>query len=145
MTKKEDFIIRDYCKDDYQELMELWESTGVGNAKRGDNPDIIEKTLQQGGKLILLEEIKSKNIIGSSWLTSDCRRIYLHHFAIRKDFQGQKLSKLLLDDSLKFAREQKLQIKLEVHKENVKALKLYTKAGFKYLGDYLVYIIRDIG
>jgi ribosomal protein S18 acetylase RimI-like enzyme len=37
-----------------------------------------------------------------------------------------------------------MHIKLEVHKDNVKALGLYKKAGFGYLGDYHVYIIRDI-
>jgi len=138
------FKIRDYTYTDYHSLMELWDITGVGNAKRGDYPEIIEQTLTIGGKLILLTEEKSDKIIGSSWLTLDGRRIYLHHFAISPEYQGKKLSKLLLEESLKFAREKKLQIKLEVHKDNVTAINLYTKAGFKYLGDYMVYIIRDI-
>jgi ribosomal protein S18 acetylase RimI-like enzyme len=50
----------------------------------------------------------------------------------------------LLDASLKLAKSFGMQIKLEVHKENSKAIGLYTKAGFTYLGDYDVYIIRNI-
>ncbi len=34
-------------------------------------------------------------------------------------------------------------VKLEVHRSNKRAIELYKKAGFSYLGDYDVYIIRD--
>jgi ribosomal protein S18 acetylase RimI-like enzyme len=37
-----------------------------------------------------------------------------------------------------------LQIKLEVHQSNERAINFYKKAGFKRLGDYDVYIIRDL-
>jgi ribosomal protein S18 acetylase RimI-like enzyme len=36
------------------------------------------------------------------------------------------------------------QVKLEVHSTNLKAINLYKKFGFKHLGEYNVYIIRDI-
>ncbi len=36
------------------------------------------------------------------------------------------------------------QVKLEVHRSNNVAVELYRKAGFEFLGDYDVYIIRDI-
>jgi ribosomal protein S18 acetylase RimI-like enzyme len=83
-------------------------------------------------------------IIGTSWLTVDGRRTYIHHFGIHTEYQGNGLSKMLLDASLKLAKSLGMQVKLEVHKENAKAIGLYKKAGFNYLGDYLVYIIRDI-
>jgi hypothetical protein len=35
-------------------------------------------------------------------------------------------------------------IKLEVHRENAKAIGLYRRAGFVRLGDYDVYIVRDV-
>jgi ribosomal protein S18 acetylase RimI-like enzyme len=54
------------------------------------------------------------------------------------------LASILLGESLKLAKTYGMQIKLEVHKDNARALGLYTKAGFTYLGDYLVFIIRDI-
>jgi ribosomal protein S18 acetylase RimI-like enzyme len=89
-------------------------------------------------------EKNSDAIVGTSWLTVDGRRTYLHHFGINSDYQGNGLSKILLDASLKLAKTYGMQIKLEVHNDNVKALGLYKKAGFTYLGDYHVYIIRDI-
>jgi ribosomal protein S18 acetylase RimI-like enzyme len=138
------FFIREYTDSDYQELVSLWESLDLGGAHRGDNEQIIRQTILIGGKLLLLIESISGSIVGTSWLTTDGRRTYIHHFGIHTIHQGKGLSKILLDASLKLAKTFGMQIKLEVHKNNVRALGLYKKAGFAYLGDYHVYIIRDI-
>lgn len=138
----EDYIIRDYRESDYQALIRLWEKTGLGSANRGDDALVISKTLQHGGKLLLIERSSDSSIIGSSWLTNDSRRLYLHHFGISPGCQGQGLAKPLLKASVDWARSQKMQLKIEVHRENKVAINLYTKAGFSYLGDYDVYIIR---
>lgn len=138
----EDFIIRDYCENDYPALLNLWESTGLGGAQRGDDAEVIRRTLQAGGKLFLLEKSSDHGIIGSSWLTNDGRRIYLHHFGISPGSQGQGLAKPLLKASVDYARSLNLQLKIEVHRQNTIALNLYKKFGFNYLGDYDVYIIR---
>ena len=138
------FFIREYTEGDYPEMIRLWESLGLGGAHRGDDENIIRKTIQMGGQLLLLINPASGAIIGTSWLTVDGRRTYLHHFGIHADYQGKGFSKTLLDASLKLAKSYGMQVKLEVHTNNAKALGLYKKAGFSYLGDYQVYIIRDI-
>lgn len=138
----EDFIIRDYTEYDYPALISLWESTGLGSAQRGDDADVIQKTLKSGGKLLLLERRSDSGIIGSSWLTNDGRRIYLHHFGISPKNQGHGFAGPLLKASVDYARSLNLQIKIEVHRQNKVALNLYKKFGFNYLGDYDVYIIR---
>jgi ribosomal protein S18 acetylase RimI-like enzyme len=137
------FIIREYQKGDFDEIMRLWVETGLGNHERGDDEKIIEESIRLGGSMLVLEEKEKKRIIGTSWMTFDGRRIHLHHFGILPELQGKGLSKILLDDSLKFVKEKGCQVKLEVHTTNIKAINLYKKAGFKYLGDYDIYIIRD--
>jgi ribosomal protein S18 acetylase RimI-like enzyme len=139
-----EFFIREYTVDDYPEMISLWESLGLGGAHRGDDEIIIQRTIEMGGKLLLMFDKDTDLLIGTSWLTVDGRRTYLHHFGIHADYQGRKMADYLLEASLKFAKSTGLQIKLEVHKNNEKALGLYQKAGFTYLGDYHVYIIRDI-
>ena len=136
-------FIRDYRPEDFAEVEKLWIETGMGSPARGDDQQTIQRTLENGGKLFILEETSSGRIIGTSWLTDDGRRIYLHHFGILPTYQGKGLSELLLKVSLDFAVEAGRQIKIEVHNSNNKAKNLYTKAGFAYLGDYDVYIIRD--
>jgi ribosomal protein S18 acetylase RimI-like enzyme len=138
------FSIREYTDSDYAEMIRLWEKLGIGGAYRGDDNLVIRRTIQMGGQILMMIEEESGTIVGTSWLTVDGRRTYLHHFGIHTDFQGNGLAKILLDASLKLAKTYGMQIKLEVHKENLKALGLYLKAGFTYLGDYQVYIIRDI-
>jgi ribosomal protein S18 acetylase RimI-like enzyme len=139
-----DFFIREYVDSDYAEMIRLWESLNLGGIQRGDDQLVIRRTIQMGGQLLLMIEKTSDSIVGTSWLTVDGRRTYLHHFGIQTDYQGQGLAKILLDASLKLAKTFGMQIKLEVHKENSKALGLYKSVGFTYLGDYQVYIIRDI-
>ena len=138
----ENFIIRDYLESDYPALINLWESTGLGGAHRGDDAGVIRKTFEAGGKLLILETESDATLAGSSWLTNDGRRIYLHHFGILPPLQGKGLAKQLLAASIDFAKQKELQLKIEVHRQNRVAIALYTKYGFSYLGDYDIYIIR---
>lgn len=138
------YEIRDFKPGDYEQMLAMWELTGLGNAARGDDLEIIEQTIKIGGKLLIMIQKESSKLVGSSWMTSDGRRLYIHHFGIHPDFQGRGLSHQLMEASMKFAKELGQQVKLEVHTTNTRAINLYKKYGFKYLGDYHVYIIREI-
>lgn len=135
--------IRDYSHGDFDEIAQLWSDTGMGGSARGDSAETIERTLHSGGKLFILENTETKEVIGTSWLTHDHRRIYMHHFGIKPAYQGKGFAHILLKSSIDFSRKSGMQLKLEVHRDNLKAIQLYKKAGFNYLGDYEVYIIRD--
>ncbi len=138
------FILRDYQKNDYQKINELWQTTGLGGSHRGDDDKIIAHSLEIGGRLIVIENTETGEIIGSSWMTFDGRRIHLHHIGVKPEFQNQGLGKLLTKESLKHAKTKGYQIKLEVHQSNKKAIEIYKKLGFAFLGDYDVYIVRDL-
>lgn len=138
------FKVRKYEDADYNQICELWEKTDMGGAYRGDTPEIIRETIKKDGVLFVLIDSSNDKLIGSSWITNDGRRLHLHHFSILPDYQGKGLSHLLMDTTLKFAKEKNLQIKLEVHQQNNVAIDLYKKYGFAYLGDYDLYIIRDL-
>ncbi|PKP19956.1 MAG: hypothetical protein CVU05_10095 [Bacteroidetes bacterium HGW-Bacteroidetes-21] len=142
--KFNNILLRDFKPEDYPQVIDLWLATGLGGAQRGDNLEVITRTLAHGGKLIILTDTISDKIIGTSWLTNDFRRIYLHHFCIDPAFQGKGLSHPLVIASVDYARLCGLQIKLEVHKDNTKAIELYKKHNFSFLGDYMVYIIRNL-
>jgi len=89
-------------------------------------------------------EKKTKKICGTAWMTYDGRWIHLHHFGIFPGFQGKGLSKSLLKEALEFGKTKGCQVKIEVHQTNYKAISLFKKAGFSYLGDYDVYISSDL-
>jgi len=137
-------IIRKYRKGDFDGILRVWIQTDLGNPERGDDEKTIEESIKLGGSLLIMEEISTGMITGTSWMTFDGRRVHLHHFGLLPEFQGKGISKLLLNESLKLIKEKGFQVKLEVHKTNTKAINLYKKAGFEYLGDYDVYIIRNV-
>lgn len=138
------FIIREYSNGDFEGVSHLWAVTKIGNPMRGDDEKTIENSIRLGGSIIVLEEKKTGKIGGTSWMTFDGRRIHLHHFGILPEFQGNGLSKILIKKSFDFVKKKGYQVKLEVHKTNKRAINLYKKSGFQSLGDYEVYIIRDI-
>jgi ribosomal protein S18 acetylase RimI-like enzyme len=105
---------------------------------------MIMDSVSLGGRMLILEEKKSAKICGTSWMTFDGRRIHLHHFGILPDYQGKGLANILLEESMKFVKSMGYQVKLEVLNSNIKAINLYKKFGFTRLGDYDVYIFRDI-
>jgi len=135
--------IRNYRHGDFEGIMNVWTATDMGRPERGDNAGTIEKSLALGGCMLVMTDDKTDKIIGTSWITYDGRRLYLHHFGILPEYQGRGLSKELLNESLSFVKRTGVQVKLEVHRKNNIALKLYKKSGFEYLGDYDVYIIRN--
>ncbi|MHC1774614.1 MAG: N-acetyltransferase family protein [Lentimicrobium sp.] len=139
----EGFVIRDFTSDDFRAVEKFWNENGLGGLHRGDSLKIIEDSLNAGGHLILMLDAKGI-IAGTSWMTNDRRRTYLHHFGIAKTWRGNGLAKILLEKSLQLAVKDGFQIKIEVHRENLVALNLYKEAGFSYLGDYDVYMIRDL-
>jgi ribosomal protein S18 acetylase RimI-like enzyme len=137
--------IREYHKGDFNAIMNLWMATGLSRPERGDDEATVERSIEMGGRmLVMCTEDPAQKIIGTSWMTFDGRRLHLHHFGIDPAFQGQGLAKGLLRESLRFVKEKGNQVKLEVHRSNNVAVELYRKAGFEFLGDYDVYIIRDI-
>ncbi|MBW6489574.1 MAG: GNAT family N-acetyltransferase [Lentimicrobium sp.] len=143
MSSETGCYLRDYLHSDYEEVNNFWNENGLGGKHRGDDAEVIEQTLINGGHLLLLCNETGK-IIGTSWLTNDKRRTYLHHFGIDLQYRGRGLSKMLLSASLIKAKKDGYQIKIEVHHQNEVALRLYKTSGFKPLGEYDVFIIRDL-
>ena len=90
-----------------------------------------------------MEEPAGGQIVGTSWMTYDGRRLHLHHFAIRPSHQGKGLGKTLALESLEHARERSCPVKLEVHDENRVAVHLYKSLGFVAFEDYHVYMILE--
>lgn len=139
-----EFPISEFREEDYDEIIGFWEQTDMGNPQRGDSLNTIKRTIEVGGCLFVMKNKASGKICGTSWLTTDGRRTFLHHFGILPEFQGNGLSKVLMERSLMFVKDKGHQVKLEVHSANTRAINLYKKFGFVHLGEYNVYIIRDI-
>ncbi len=135
-------VIRDFMEEDYPQVMEVWNATELGGAQRGDDLQTILRSIELGGKMLVACTPEGR-IVGTSWMTCDGRRMHLHHVGVLPVYQRQGIGRLLSEHSIRFAREQNTQVKLEVHRTNTGAADLYRNLGFAYLGDYDVYILRS--
>ena len=133
--------IREFLAADEPAVREVWLETGMASPQRADTLATIERTIAAGGRLLVLEADGA--LVGTSWLTVDGRRTYLHHFGVRPSHQRRGLGRRLLEETLAVARVIGLQVKLEVHRDNAAAVALYRQAGFLRLGDYDIYLLRD--
>lgn len=136
--------IRVYSPEDHHDLMAFWKENGLTYPERGDNLQTIQESIDEhGGKLLVMIDSRKGDIIGSSWMTCDGRRIFLHHFGIREDFRGCGLGRLLMKKSMEYVREKGLQLKLEVHRDNLAAKKIYEGYDFEIFRKYEIYMLRD--
>jgi len=138
-------IIREYRPSDFLQVEALWKETGIYTLERGDTNEIIQRCNARGGKFLVMEDSVTEQLTGTSWMTFDGRRVYLHHFAISPSLQGRGLGRNLALESLEFAREMGYPLKLEVHRENLPAINLYKSLGFFAFEDYDVFMILDPG
>ena len=136
-------VIRDYRESDYDSLTELWHDTELAQPERRDDEESIKRCNKLGGRLLVMEDVTTGRIIGSSWMTWDGRRIYLHHFGIHPNWQNLGLGTKLAEVSLEWISSMGRQVKMEVHKKNKAAIQLYKKLGFFAFKDYNIYMIRE--
>jgi len=136
-------IIKDtFNKEIFDQISELWMSTGVGNPQRGDNFEVVNITLNNKGKILTAWE--NDRLVGTCWLTSDNRRLYLHHMAVHPDLQNKKIGHSLMQEAIKYGKACQLQMKLEVNEQNPMAIHLYKKYGFNFIEHYIPMIKREI-
>ena len=136
--------IRDYHPEDYPVIESLWKKTGIYTVERCDSAELILRCNEAGGKFLVLEESSTGQVMGTSWMTWDGRRLYLHHFAIDPRLQGKGFGRRLALESLAFARKMNCPVKLEVHQKNIPAVNLYRSLGFEVFQDYDIYMILDL-
>ncbi|MDZ4121128.1 MAG: GNAT family N-acetyltransferase, partial [Candidatus Cloacimonadaceae bacterium] len=126
----------------YASLTELWMACGVGNPARGDSFEAVKHSLENGGVILLAFEDGAA--AGTVWLTHDFRRLYIHHMGVMPGQQNRGIGKALLDEALQVCRELGYQAKLEVHRDNPAAIRLYQSSGFEALDGYITMINRSI-
>ena len=61
--------------------------------------------------------------------------VYIHRIATNPEFRGHHLVQTVIDWTVKYARENHLQyVRLDTLDENTGLIKVYTSAGFEFLG-----------
>lgn len=136
--------VREYVNQDAESIFILWNHLAMNDEERRDSPEVIRQTLTRcEGKLYLAEEIKTKRIIGTAWITCDGRRMHLHHYGVHADFRNKGIGTQLLNTCVEYSKTSGYQLRLEVHKSNLIAKRIYHKFGFKLYHDYDIFVLRE--
>lgn len=72
------------------------------------------------------------NYIEGKWL-QDGKYIVVHRIAIRDDYKGKGLAKIILDETLKLFSNMP-SIRMDTHEDNLSMQRFLAKYGFKYCG-----------
>ena len=132
---------RDFNEKIFEDICHIWTITGVGKPERGDDFDQVIRTLNQDGFIITVHS--DNKCVGTCWITSDNRRLYLHHMAVLPEYQGKGFGNALMTEACRIASEKQMQMKLEVDEANTSAVHLYRKYGFGPLEHYRTMIRRN--
>lgn len=122
---------------DYQAVLDLWESAGPGiHVRRSDKPKEIRKKLQRDPDLFLVAEIDGR-IIGSVLGGFDGRRGMMYHLAVAHEQRRMGIGEALMDEL-----EQRLRAKgciryyLLVTRDNQEAMCFYEARGWQRMDLY---------
>lgn len=122
----EDFLVEELKKKDAKEVFEI-EKTFFGT-KNFDS--IMNSLSSETLKYFVLK--KEKMIVGFLECSIVLDEAEIFDIAIKQEFQGKGLSKLLMNFLFDFCRSKNVRtIFLEVNKTNNKAISLYGKYGFQ--------------
>jgi N-acetylglutamate synthase len=126
----------------YAQIMRVWQETGITNPARADSLEAIQHSLDHTGTI--LYGMRDETLVAALWVNHDYRRLYIHHMAVLPQYQNQGIGRALLAEALQIAKAYGYQAKLEVHKDNPSARKLYSSMGFTDLDGYITMIKREV-
>ena len=135
MVKKENdfqFTIRDFCIEDYDSLVSLWEKAGLPYKPKGrDRRDNIEKQIRLRNTIFLVAEVDGK-IIGSVIGTHDGRKGWINRLAVAPEYQGKGVAKELVTEVEKRLCADGIKIvACLIETWNTKSMGFFKKLGYK--------------
>ena len=134
-------IVEGVDENIYAQTEKLWLALGLTHARRGDNLAMVEQTRRNGGRFYTARD--GDRVVGTCWLTTDARRLYIHHMGVHADYQNRGIGRTLLEIAVTYGDTLGQQCKLEVHEDNAAARHLYESLGFAEIEGYRVLIRRD--
>ncbi len=130
--------------DDYDELLILWDRTGLPYEKDDrDSRESIERQILDDNLIILI--LKHENrIIGSSIGSFDGRKGWINRVAVDPEFRGRRLATRLIEKTEAFLSEKGVRvIGALIEDENFPSMSAFQHCGYEGW-DKLVYFRKKL-
>jgi ribosomal protein S18 acetylase RimI-like enzyme len=129
--------IRKFRLSDYEEVVNLWQKTGLV-LRPGDDLEGIGLKLKRDRDLFLIAE-KDHKIVGVVMGAWDGRRGWINHLAVSPNFQRLGVGRSLLDEvERRLASKGALKVNAQVHKRNKVSLDFFGALGYEVHADLLM-------
>lgn len=98
------------------------------------NENILKSELQNPFSTYIMAKLESK-IVGFAGMIDTIDQMEITNIVVKKDYRKNGIGNILLNKLISLAKEnKKTEIILEVNENNISAIKLYEKNGFKKCG-----------
>jgi ribosomal protein S18 acetylase RimI-like enzyme len=94
--KSKEIVIREFTREDYEQVTALWTEAGIHFRPNGrESRSHLAKELQ-GGQAIFLVAEADKKVVGVVLGTHDGRKGWINRLAVAKDFRRQNIASKLV-------------------------------------------------
>ena len=129
--------IRKFRLSDYEEVVNLWQKTGLV-FRPGDDLEGISLKLKRDRDLFLIAE-KDHKIVGVVIGAWDGRRGWINHLAVSLNFRRLGVARSLLDEVEKrLANKGALKVNAQVYRRNKVSLAFFGALGYEVHADLLM-------
>ena len=129
--------IRKFRLSDYEEIVNLWQKTGLV-LRPGDDLEGIRLKLKRDRDLFLIAE-RDHKIVGVVIGAWDGRRGWINHLAVSPNFRRLGVARSLLDEVEKrLANKGALKVNAQVYRRNKRSLAFFRALGYEVHADLLM-------
>ncbi len=122
--------IRVMTIDHYEEVYELWKSTGSIQLKKSDELKEIQRMIERNPDTCLIGVVEDR-IVAAVMGGFDGRRGMIHHLAVDPTEQGKGYGRLMLEElECRFTEMGVIKLNLFVVDTNEKVISFYEKLGY---------------
>ena len=94
-------IIREFLPGDYNDLIDLWEKSGLPYRGKGRDSRInIEHQIKKGNTKFLLA-FEDEKLIGSVFISDDARKGWINRLAVIPEYRSRGIGSLLIKEAEK--------------------------------------------
>ena len=126
-----EFDIQRLGIDDYDGIIALWASTGIGHKPQGrDSRERVAREMEDPRNRFL-GAFHADRLVGVVIANYESRRSWINRLAVHEDYRGQGLAGTLITAAEAFLHEQgALVISALIEEDNAASIRAFSKSGY---------------
>jgi ribosomal protein S18 acetylase RimI-like enzyme len=121
----------------YEDVISIWRKAGISVGST-DTRKEIQRMLKRNPDLFLIGRLNEK-VIGVVMGGFDGRRGYIHHLAVKPDYQKKGYGKMLIEELItRFYKMRIHKVHLFIEKDNKKVINFYLNVGCELRDDLIM-------